>query len=126
MSATKVVEDFIGKWNERDFEGMMSFFQEDAFYHNMPMEPSEGVAAIREGLTPFFGMAEEINWQIFYIADCGDGVVMTERRDDFKINGKWLRLPVMGTFEIKDGKIAKWRDYFDLKDFETQMAAVSS
>jgi limonene-1,2-epoxide hydrolase len=23
-------------------------------------------------------------------------------------------LPVMGTFEIRDGKISAWRDYFDL------------
>ncbi len=126
MSDQKVVEDFIGKWNARDFEGMMSFFEEDAFYHNIPMEPSVGVAAIREGLSPFFGMMEEIDWKILHIVDGGNGVVLTERSDDFKINGKWMRLPVMGTFEIRDGKIAKWRDYFDLKDFESQMAAVSS
>jgi limonene-1,2-epoxide hydrolase len=37
-------------------------------------------------------------------------------------NGK-VELPVMGTFEVKDGKIAAWRDYFDMKQFMDQMAA---
>jgi len=32
---------------------------------------------------------------------------------------------VMGTFELRDGKIAKWRDYFDLNQYMTQMAAAA-
>ena len=37
---------------------------------------------------------------------------------------KRIALPVMGTFELDNGKIARWRDYFDLRDFENQMAAL--
>jgi limonene-1,2-epoxide hydrolase len=29
----------------------------------------------------------------------------------------------MGTFEVQDGKIAAWRDYFDLKQFTDQMTS---
>ncbi|MDP1670610.1 MAG: limonene-1,2-epoxide hydrolase family protein, partial [Alphaproteobacteria bacterium] len=61
-----------------------------------------------------------------HIAEASGGVVMTERTDKFLMNGQWLELPVMGVFEIKDGKIAKWRDYFDLGQFQTQVAAISS
>jgi limonene-1,2-epoxide hydrolase len=35
-------------------------------------------------------------------------------------NGR-IDLPVMGTFEIRDGKIAAWRDYFDMAMFLNQM-----
>jgi limonene-1,2-epoxide hydrolase len=35
-------------------------------------------------------------------------------------NGR-IDLPVMGTFEVVDGKIAAWRDYFDLGMFMRQM-----
>jgi limonene-1,2-epoxide hydrolase len=28
----------------------------------------------------------------------------------------------MGTFEVADGKIKAWRDYFDLAQFQTQFA----
>jgi limonene-1,2-epoxide hydrolase len=30
---------------------------------------------------------------------------------------------VMGTFEVRDGKIAAWRDYFDMNQFMDQMAS---
>ena len=39
---------------------------------------------------------------------------MTERTDAFTLNGRLGEFPVMGIFEIRDGKIAAWRDYFDL------------
>jgi len=42
--------------------------------------------------------------------------------DRFEINGKWLELPVMGTFEVADGKITAWRDYFDLNQFQSQLS----
>jgi limonene-1,2-epoxide hydrolase len=29
----------------------------------------------------------------------------------------------MGTFEVRDGKIAAWRDYFDMKQFMDQMTS---
>jgi limonene-1,2-epoxide hydrolase len=28
---------------------------------------------------------------------------------------------VMGTFEVRDGKIAAWRDYFDLNQYMQQI-----
>jgi limonene-1,2-epoxide hydrolase len=48
--------------------------------------------------------------------------VLTERVDNFDLaGGKKLSLPVMGTFEIENGKIQAWRDYFDLATFTSQM-----
>jgi limonene-1,2-epoxide hydrolase len=51
-----------------------------------------------------------------HIAASGD-VVLTERVDVFVSPGKRIELPVMGTFELRDGRIAAWRDYFDLQQF---------
>jgi hypothetical protein len=48
-------------------------------------------------------------------------VVMTERVDVFKLPKKSFEIPVMGIFEISDGKIRAWRDYFDLKMFTSRM-----
>jgi len=40
---------------------------------------------------------------------------MTERVDVFRMaDGREGAFPVMGIFEIRDGKIAAWRDYFDM------------
>jgi len=43
-----------------------------------------------------------------------DNVVLTERIDTFTVGPVVAPLLVMGTFEIRDGKISAWRDYFDL------------
>jgi limonene-1,2-epoxide hydrolase len=41
------------------------------------------------------------------------GTVLNEREDRFEIHGRWVTLPVAGIFEIRDGRITLWRDYFD-------------
>ena len=127
MSAnTQAVMDFVGAWNARHFDKIMSFFDEDSFYHNLPMDPVTGTAAIRGVLEAFFNSASEIDWVMHAISETADGTVLTERSDNFLINGKWMTLPVMGAFEMDGQIIRKWRDYFDLKTFESEMARVSA
>lgn len=127
MSAnTQAVMDFVGAWNARDFDRIMSFFDEDSFYHNLPMDPVTGTAAIRGVLEAFFNSASEIDWVMHGISETSNGTVLTERSDKFLINGKWMTLPIMGAFEMDGRIIRKWRDYFDLKTFETEMARVSA
>jgi limonene-1,2-epoxide hydrolase len=44
-----------------------------------------------------------------------------ERVDAFRLPNKSFEPAVMGIFEIKDGKIKAWRDYFDLNQFTIRM-----
>ena len=46
---------------------------------------------------------------------------MTERVDVFKLLDKSFELPVMGTFEVNEGKLTAWRDYFDMNQFTSRM-----
>jgi limonene-1,2-epoxide hydrolase len=46
---------------------------------------------------------------------------MNERTDRFEIGGTWVDLPVAGVFELRDGRIALWRDYFDLPTIMNEM-----
>jgi limonene-1,2-epoxide hydrolase len=47
---------------------------------------------------------------------------MNERVDRFTMaDGKDVAIRVAGVFEIRDGKVAVWRDYFDLAEFTNQM-----
>ena len=46
------------------------------------------------------------------MAAAGD-VVLTERIDHIGSGDVSFPVPVMGVFEVRDGKIARWRDYFD-------------
>jgi limonene-1,2-epoxide hydrolase len=36
--------------------------------------------------------------------------------------GKHIDLPLVGVFEIQDGKIRAWRDYFDLATYTRAMS----
>lgn len=120
-SNSQIVKDFIQAWNDKDLDRAADMLAEDVFYHNIPMEPING----REASLAFFkgmGDTEAINWELLNIAENGN-VVMTERIDGFTFaGGKKVAVPLMGIFEIEGGKIKVWKDYFDLGDFQRQMA----
>jgi limonene-1,2-epoxide hydrolase len=119
----KLIERFCAAWSAPtvDLDMILEFFTDDAVYHNMPIQPIQGKDAIRGGIEQFMTPFERCDWEVLHIAANGD-TVLTERVDKF-IGAKNVELPVMGTFEIKEGKIAAWRDYFDLGAWTKQMGA---
>ena len=117
----QTVKDFIEAWNQMDIDGVMSFFTPNCVYHNIPMPPVEGSEAIRGVIDGFSGMASQIEWELAAIAETADGRVLTERVDKFLIGEKWVALPVMGSFDFEGDKISAWRDYFDMKQFQSQL-----
>lgn len=125
MGNVAIVKDFIAAWEAQDLGRVMLFFTPDAVWHNMPMPIVSGAADIRNAIAGFIKMGDKVEFETVHIAESPSGAVMTERVDKFRINGQWLELPVMGVFEITDGKIAKWRDYFDLAQFQNQMAKIT-
>lgn len=118
---TKRVRDFIAAWSRNDLDELMGFFAPDCVYHNIPVAPVKGLAAIRETLRGFATLASEVEWVLHRIAESENGAVLTERTDRFKIGGKWVELPVMGSFELRDGQLVAWRDYFDMQQFTKQL-----
>jgi limonene-1,2-epoxide hydrolase len=119
MSSIRIVEGFINAWNRDDMEAVFASMSEDIFYHNVPMEPLRGIAAVR-GFFEQVGPMTRNAWEILHIAENGP-IVLTERIDRFHYNGKQVALPLMGIFEIEDGKIKAWRDYFDLQTYLRQI-----
>ncbi len=117
--AIDVVREFCAAWEARDQQRILDAFTDDGVYHNMPLEPAAGKAAIAALLGVILGPASEVKFEIRHIAAVGD-VVLTERIDRFVMGGKTVELPVMGAFEVRDGKIAAWRDYFDMAAWTRQ------
>ena len=115
----QIVRDFSAAWGRADLDFIMDCFAEDAVYHNMPMEPLKGKAAIRAGIESFLktspgGIDFEILNQV-----CAGSLVLNERIDTFENEGNKTSAPVAGVFEIDDqGKIKAWRDYFDMGAFQ--------
>ncbi|MEQ8861217.1 MAG: limonene-1,2-epoxide hydrolase family protein [Pseudomonadales bacterium] len=120
MTNSDIVVAFVDAWNRMDWDAVINLLTDDVIYHNIPMEKIEGKAAVRAAITGMQPLA--VDWRILSIAENGDKV-LTERVDDFDMpGGRHLSMPVMGTFEISDGRISAWRDYFDLATFTRQMA----
>ena len=120
-----LVSRFCAAWaNDLGAEDLAAFFTDDAVYHNIPFEPVTGRENIAHNIASFIRPGppgiERIEFRVINIAADGP-VVMTERVDVFKLPDKSFELPVMGTFEVSDGKIKAWRDYFDMNQFTSRM-----
>jgi limonene-1,2-epoxide hydrolase len=112
----QVVRSFISLLVARDIETAATMVSTDFEYDNVPMGRAFGPQGLRDTLTGFFGMCTGIDWEIIRQTSTGSaqhGTVLNEREDRFEIHGRWVTLPVAGIFEIRDGLITLWRDYFD-------------
>ena len=124
-SPIDLVRRFCTAWTDNTGAAeLAAFFTEDAVYHNIPQDPVTGreniATTIASVLRPGPPGIESIDFRLVNIAANGP-VVLTERVDVFTLAGRSFELPVMGTFEISDGKISAWRDYFDLNQFISRM-----
>ena len=122
MNPEQVVRQFCTAVETQGPKQLAGYFTEDAVYHNIPLEPVKGRAAIEATLTQFVGPNGGGEFQILALATTGSKV-MTERIDRLEMGGKKIEIPVMGIFEVApDGKISAWRDYFDMQQVVKQMS----
>ena len=124
-SPMELVRRFCAAWSDDvGAAELAAFFTDDAVYHNIPLAPVTGRKAIANNFVSFIRPGapgiESLQLRLINIAANGP-VVMTERVDVFKLPGKSFELQVMGTFEVRDGKISAWRDYFDMNQFTSRM-----
>jgi limonene-1,2-epoxide hydrolase len=114
----EVVRSFCASVRQRDAGVVRPYFSDDVVYHNIPMDPAEGIEATMAMIEMFFGICDELDFEIHHLASDGEAV-LTERTDTFTMQGKTAPLPVMGVFHVRDGKITVWRDYFDMGQVNT-------
>jgi limonene-1,2-epoxide hydrolase len=110
----RLVRDFCELMVKRDAEAVRLYLAGDAVYQNTGMPPTVGVDSIVENLAAQMGMfPNSYQYRIMNLVADGN-VVLTERIDMIEDGQGTLHgVPVMGTFVLKDNKIARWTDYFD-------------
>lgn len=119
---SEVITAFVKASMSNDIDELMSFFAPDAVYTNVPIPPPHvGIDAIRETLSSYYSGSSQVELRIHNQAESESGVVMNERLDRILAGDKWIELPVVGVFEISDGKIIRWSDYFDVGQLSAQM-----
>ena len=126
MTPTDVVTAFIEAIERRDVDAAVALAAPDVSYENMPIDPIVGHDGLRATLNMFLGAATEVDWQILSQFEQGN-LVVNERLDRFRIGDGWLELPVAGFFRIDgEGRIALWRDYFDMASYQRQITELTT
>ena len=121
MTANDTVHAFLKAAAARDYDTALELLAEDVEYQNMMLPAVHGREQVRETLEGLLALCTDSEWVVHREVAQGD-LVMNERTDRFRIGETWTDLPVMGMFELRDGRIALWRDYFDL---QTILAAMT-
>jgi len=118
----QIVREFIAAWSNLDPEELASYFTEDGTYHNIPSGAVNGRENIEQFIAGFSRSWDSTDWEIISLLADGD-LVMVERLDKTVVAGSPVNLPCFGYFQLHDGKIKMWRDYFDLATYTSAMAA---
>jgi len=118
QTPTQIVTAFLEAMGRKDYDAGLKYVADDCEYENLPMGKAIGPAGVRAVLEPFFAPLLENDLQILRQAAQGD-VVFLERLDRHRLPDRWVELPVTGVFEVRGGKIAVWREYFDLATLMT-------
>lgn len=115
----EVVTAFITAIEQRDADAMLALVADGCEYDNVPIGPVHGPEGVDRILRPMIERSDEIEWRVLRSATSGN-VVFNERIDRFRSGDHWIELPVTGVWEVVDGRITLWRDYFDLDTYRKQ------
>jgi limonene-1,2-epoxide hydrolase len=120
----KVVLSLIERLNNNDNAGVLECFAPNAAYRvNAWNEPLVGVEAIAGDFERQHALWSDLRIRVDNIASNAN-VVFTERVDTVTMMGRDIATHMVGVFELDDDdKIVSWRDYFDMKEVESQLGS---
>lgn len=112
----RVVETFLYALRDKDFDAADAVLDDDLVYENVGYSRVRGrrrTMKIMRGLS-----RPSMGFDVKFHRVAVDGTsVLTERTDVLSF-GPWAAyFWVCGVFEVRDGRITLWRDYFDGIDF---------
>ena len=114
------VEVFLTALEDQDIDAAGAVLDENLVYQNV------GFPTIRSRartLKLFRGMEGRAGFEVKIHRIAVNGTsVLTERTDVLVFGPVRLQFWVCGVFEVTDGRITLWRDYFDMFDFTKALA----
>ncbi|MFZ0905745.1 MAG: limonene-1,2-epoxide hydrolase family protein [Mycobacterium sp.] len=114
LENTRTVERFLYALQDADLDAAGTLLAEDLVYQNVGLPTIHGRNRTIK-LFSSLGAASAFEVKIHRIAADG-AAVLTERTDALIFGPLRLQFWVCGVFEVHDGQIALWRDYFDFFD----------
>jgi limonene-1,2-epoxide hydrolase len=110
----QVVRAFLGALEAQDLDAALELSDPGIVYQNVPLPPARGRDAFAKQMRAFVRYFSGFEARINAVAAADDGVTVLTERVDVLTRGR-LRTEfwVCGTFEVRDGRVVLWRDYFD-------------
>lgn len=128
MDPQATVDRLREAWRVADLDAVYAVMADDIFYHNIPREPIVGLDAVRRYVDAYVernGKLLSCVWDVKASATSGNTVFLERISRLSWENGRRTACPIVGVFEVRDGKIAAWRDYFDKDTFDTDRASAT-
>ena len=121
----EIVERFLKTLESRDLDTLGELVTEDIVYENPPSAAHRGRQAMVDFLSFNYKRMTLSSCEVHHWAESESGnVVMNERTEHMHFGDAKAGATFMGIFELRDGKISAWRDYWDHLSFAEQMAAI--
>lgn len=111
-SAVGIVRRFLSALADDDVAGAVALIDDDIVYENVGLPTIRGKRRFERAFLSFQRSKLGFDVRIHRIAE-ENGAVLTERTDAIYLGGYRSQFWVCGTFEVRDGLITLWRDYFD-------------
>ena len=108
----EVVTDFLNAMEDSDPEAAISMVADDIVYSNVSLPTIRGRDHFASAARAYYRYHFGFQVLVHRIAQNGTSV-LTERTDAVFVGPFRMQFWVCGVFEVHDGKITLWRDYFD-------------
>lgn len=112
----EVVQEFLDALEHFDLERAAALLAPDVEYRNVSLPAAYGVRTVIKQLGFLPKVCTRFEARVRSIAANGS-TVMTERTDVLARGRFAAEFWVCGVFEVHDGRITKWWDYFDWANF---------
>ncbi|MHC9293501.1 limonene-1,2-epoxide hydrolase family protein [Mycobacterium sp. LTG2003] len=115
QSTTGTVETFLNALQDQDIDTAEGTLAQNLVYQNVGFPTIYGRARVAK---LFRSMQGRAGFEVKIHRIAADGAsVLTERTDALVFGPVRLQFWVCGVFEVHEGRITLWRDYFDVFDF---------
>ena len=114
-TASDTVLRFLAALERLDLDAAGELLDPEVVYENVSASRTDGRAATLRLLATLFRPCSGFEATVHRMAATGP-VVLTERTDAVRVGRLRIAFWVCGTFEVHDGRITLWRDYFDYAD----------
>ncbi|GAA2853463.1 hypothetical protein GCM10010517_11310 [Streptosporangium fragile] len=106
-----LVREFVEAFNTKNTDRLAPYLHPDVLFHNYGEDEVRGRDAVLRVWKHVFGTFEQVRFETVHQA-VNDDVVIAEQVHGLALPGR-SPAPVMNmaVYEIRDGKIAAWRDY---------------